>query len=553
MVIYVTVTTSRLVLALVAMLVAAFMVNILRGLITRIAKRTTLRNVRGPESQSFLSGNLQDLYGEDGLHHLEALSEYGGVAKVHGLLGDVLLAISDPYALAHILVKNPQKYPAVDISGTLDMHMYFTGPGLISSNGPEHRRQRKLLNPAFSLTHIRRLTPLIYGVACQLRESIARYVTEHKPANGRVCHINLADFLGRAALEVVTQAGFGHTFRALADEGAGDKCARAFKDFTPTVSKLGPAIPLFAISGALRLPPRLLRLLGIAMSLVSPDLRHLMHIIDVIHDEIRSAWETHKVTRTSSKERKDLLLGALLDANEDGSVSDRELTAQAITLMFAGTETTSTALCRILYSLAMHPSVQAKLREEILQALASAEGHGDGVGLQYEALMALPFLDAVCKETLRVFPPAPYRRRRCIEGDLLPLSDGRVLYIPAGAEILTNIHGINTDIKIWGPDAKIWRPGRWMKPLPQSVSESNVPGVYSNLLTFLAGPKACIGVNFALLEMKTVLATVLPTFTFTLPTDCDIEWRFGEAITPSVKGENGFNPRMPLGVKYHVE
>lgn len=88
-------------------------------------------------------------------------------------------------------------------------------------------------------------------------------------------------------------------------------------------------------------------------------------------------------------------------------------------------------------------------------------------------------------------------------------------------------------------------------------------------LTFSAGPKSCIGLNFALLEIstypkciicgfpdwkrnglsETVLATLVSALGFMLPADHEIEWRFGATITPSVKGERGLNPYMPLRVE----
>ena len=94
-----------------------------------------------------------------------------------------------------------------------------------------------------------------------------------------------------------------------------------------------------------------------------------------------------------------------VEASEQGRVSEELMSAQASTLLVAGAETSSTALCRILHLLALHPIVQDTLRKEINEALSS-DGNGMDA-LEYEKLMALPFLDAVCKETLRVFAPAP--------------------------------------------------------------------------------------------------------------------------------------------------
>ena len=110
------------------------------------------------------------------------------------------------------------------------LHKYFTGPGLISTNGSEHRRQRKLLNPAFSDARIRRLETQMRDISHQLLNAILREIDGDAGKMGtRGCDLDMAEYLGRAALELVAQTGFGHTYHAL--EGAGDECVRAFKDF----------------------------------------------------------------------------------------------------------------------------------------------------------------------------------------------------------------------------------------------------------------------------------------------------------------------------------
>ncbi|VDB84019.1 unnamed protein product [Peniophora sp. CBMAI 1063] len=538
----------ELLLAPFGVLLVALIFNVIRGTLSRLAKHAMLRAVPGPPRKSFLTGDLHDLYGVDGLPHLEALSLYGGIAKVHGLFGDVLLTVSDPRALAHILVNDVQKFPALDVSGTYDMHRYLMGPGLLATNGSAHRRQRKILNPAFSISQIRGLAPLMREISVQLRDLIIDDVTSGVQVGSqesKLQEIDIAEWLGRAALDFVGRCGFGHDFHAL--QGDADTYVHAVKDMIPTIASLGSMITLFVVSGGSRLPPRLLRFMGQTASIISPSLSHLMHIVDSMWGEMDAIWQAHKATHKEGREdMQAVLLDVLLDAKE-GSVSDSEAIGQCTTLVMAGAETTSTALCRILLLLSEHVSVQDRLRKEITQAL-SEEGE-DGNGLGYDALMALPLLDAVCKETLRVFAPAPLRNRRCIAESVVPFADGSTVHIPAGTEVLINIHGVNTNKDIWGADAKVWRPERWLEPLPQSVADANMPGLYANMLTFLAGPKGCIGLNFSLLEMKTVLATLIPLLEFRSPTELEIKWRFGQTVTPSVKGDKGLNPRMPLQIQ----
>ncbi|VDB84027.1 unnamed protein product [Peniophora sp. CBMAI 1063] len=533
--------------AILILVTATLTTFAVRGAYARHVRRRALRSVRGPPNPSFFTGNLPDLYSATGLPSFNALSQYGRVTKVHGLFGDVILVITDPSALADVLIKNVTTFPAIDISGSLDLMRYLFGPGLIASNGPEHRRQRKLLNPSFSSAQIKRLAPLVQDVAFQLRaalsEQVARDAHEEREPEREV---ELEGLLGSAALDMISRAAFGHSWSAM--EGDGGEYVRAVKDLSPVLGALGSVVPIFILSGGAHLPSGVLRLAGAAISLISPSLRHLLHIEAVYRREIqavvskaRNAW------RNESSQPSLDLLGALFDAGDTGRASDEEICAQASTLVFGGTETTSTILCRILHQLALDPSLQDRLREEIMDARRSQEGGEES--LSYDGLMALPLLDAVCKETLRVFAPLPFRNRHSVRESVLSLSDGTSLYVPKGTEILVNIHGVNMDEEIWGSDAQVWRPRRWLDPLPTSLLKAKVPGLYSHLLTFAGGIKGCIGFNFSIMEMKTVLATLVPAFAFSLSTEHEIEWKFASLITPGIKGGTDLHPGMPLRVK----
>ena len=78
------------------------------------------------------------------------------------------------------------------------------------------------------------------------------------------------------------------------------------------------------------------------------------------------------------------------------------------TFIVAGHDTSSSALARILHQLALNQDVQSRLRDEVT---AARKEHGD---LEYDILMGLPYLDAVCRETMRLFPPVPQLNRTCV-------------------------------------------------------------------------------------------------------------------------------------------
>jgi cytochrome P450 len=124
------------------------------------------------------------------------------------------------------------------------------------------------------------------------------------------------------------------------------------------------------------------------------------------------------------------------------------------------------------------------------------------------ALDGLPLLDAVLRETLRVDAPLTGTERVATADCVLPLdaplvdAAGRTLSalaIPRGTVIHVPIAAVNTLAHIWGTDAKVWRPQRWVDGSLPATARA-VPGVFGHTLTFLGGAHACIGYKFALYE-----------------------------------------------------
>ncbi|KAI0308632.1 cytochrome P450 [Amylostereum chailletii] len=351
----------------------------------------------------------------------------------------------------------------------------------------------------------------------------------------------------------------GHTFHAL--QGENSAFAVALKDYFPAWSRVQVESRWLPTLTAL-FPRALLRFL--ADHAPWADVRRLAQISDTLYAVTKEIWEAKKARTDAdtlgeeSDEGRDLmsiLLKANDAANEEDRLPDDELLAQMSTFLFAGTDTTSSALARILHMLCLHPDAQEELREELV---AAGGAHG---ALDYDALHGLSYLDAVCRETLRLFPPVSVVQRIAQTDTLLPLSapilgtDNRphtTLAIPNRTGFVLNVLGVNRDPDIWGDDADEWKPERWRTgPLPESVGRARVPGVYANQMTFISGPRACIGFQFALLEMKIVLAQLIPPFRFFLPTQKDIIWRCGAIVTPVVAGAEGEErekPAMPLRV-----
>lgn len=184
-------------------------------------------------------------------------------------------------------------------------------------------------------------------------------------------------------------------------------------------------------------------------------------------------------------------------AMESGGLSDEDLANQVMTFLAAGHETTASALTWTTYLLCTNPDVQVRLREEIRSRL---EFDGDlNSSTDVLEIDHLPYLNAVCNEVLRLMPSVPMMMR---------LSDHDTIiqgqHIPKGTMITIASWAVNASKELWGEDALEFNPDRWLG----DGKTSNSGGALNNFanLTFMHGPRSCIGKDFARSELLCLMA-----------------------------------------------
>jgi cytochrome P450 len=143
--------------------------------------------------------------------------------------------------------------------------------------------QRKLLNPAFNVNHMRHMTPIFHRVTKQLRDNLWSFVS-----NGSE-EINVADWMGKLALELIGQAGLGYSFGTL--EGRDDEFCRALREWFPTEASLAVPRNLFPYVDKV-LHPKILKFLGRALPW--PKLNHFMDITETLNSISRAIYESKK-------------------------------------------------------------------------------------------------------------------------------------------------------------------------------------------------------------------------------------------------------------------
>ncbi|KAH8107332.1 cytochrome P450, partial [Phellopilus nigrolimitatus] len=518
--------------------------------------KTPLSNIPGPPKASWLkAGNFDQIYNNNGWEfHRRLYEDYGGAVRVDMMLGDEQLFVSDPLALHHILVKDQYVFEETE-TFLMSFRMLF-GKGLLSTLGEEHKRQRKMLNPVFSLKHMRELLPVFHPIAHKLQTVLEREVSKGKE------HINVMMWVSRAALEYIGQGGLGYSFDAL-DEQENNKYSEAMKKSVRALFNLSMVrqfLPWFDKLGSPKFRRRILDVLNhIPLFGTVRDLTEFTDLIEacsrrILEGKQQALAKGDEAMQKQAGAGKDIMSVLLKATNgvDGSSLPESELLAHMSTFIAAGHDTTTSAISRTLDVLSQRPDVQSRLREEVT---AARKEHG-GTDLDYDTLMCLPYLDAVCRETLRVFPPAAQVERITKRDVVVPLAfplqpgDGkpeiREIPLKKNTTVIVSILGANRSKAIWGNDANEWKPERWLQPLPESVALAHLPGVYSQMMTFLGGGRACIGFKFSEMELKLVLSVLLERFVFA--PGPEIKWEMGALHSPVLKNSMEKSSQLPLKV-----
>ncbi|KAF8232559.1 cytochrome P450 [Tricholoma matsutake] len=531
----------NLLVTLGATLIGYGLYNVSRVIYQELTSST--RDLPGPKTPSLLYGHLkeiQDPTKQQSIHEAW-VREYGRVFQYKGLFNISRLYIADTKALDHILINSYDYQKPQDARYIL---AGLVGPGVLVVEKDEHKRQ----NPAFSAGRIREYTQIFLEKAAQLRD-IWRAKSARQGHSTR--RIDVLSWLSKMTLDVIGLAGFNYSINALTDQKSelNDAFDAMFNTESQStfITRLKATFPIF----------RLLRTERDTRIQLAQDT--MARIGNQLLRESKA-----QAAATGEKQSNRDLLSLLVRANmssdipESQRMSDRDVLAQVPTFIVAGHETTSNGTAWALFALTQDLRVQTKLREELFTI--------DTDNPTMDQLNALPYLDMVVRESLRMHPPAPYVHRQSMKDDILPLRNpvidckGEVHHtirktrmfcfnrVRKGQIMMVPIIAVNRDKSIWGEDADEFRPERW-----ESISEasSEVPGVWGNMLTFLGGPRACIGYRFALIELKALLFTLVRAFEFELgvpPTDIAKKLS-GVVQKPVLVTEpNGVN-QMPLLIK----
>ena len=386
--------------------------------------------------------------------HNENFEKLGEIFQVKIGPSGLILFTRSPEHIKQILQKNHKKYHKSTLQ-TEDLAKYI-GKGLLTSNGDHWRTHRRMVQPAF---HKKKLEGLLGIMSDAIRDELKRIRPEVLE--------DIHPLMGDLAFQVVAQSLFSRN--DIKEDMA------ELKRITETNQQM--------LIKEMRQP-----YLGWWFKLNGAIAHHLK-----LSKEARILLDKIIEERITSGVEKDDLLDMLLKARyEDGTAMSRDQLIDEVLILFtAGHETTANALSFTLFLLAKNPKVQEKAFQSVSGIDLENKNH-------LENISALAYIKQCVEEGMRLYPPAYYIDRMNIEEDQLGEH-----HIPKDTMILLAVYELHRDKNFW-EQPEVFEPERFNPKNKKDFSNYYYP--------FGAGPRMCVGNNFAMYEMILVVAEILKKY-----------------------------------------
>ncbi|XP_026296210.1 probable cytochrome P450 6a13 [Apis mellifera] len=396
-----------------------------------------------------------------------------------------VLILRDPDLVKNICVKNFTSFSnrgiPVNSQDPLSAHLF-------NLEGKKWKSLRSKLTPAFSSGKLKRMFYLLAECGEEFEKLIDISSETDRP-------YEIRELAAKFTIDVIGTCAFGIQINALTDEES---------EFHRAAKKLSKPSYKATLWRMLRTAmPRLYKFLGVQV--IDPGVTKFFK--DVVSQMIKQRGEygikrhdfMDLLIELKNKGTLDEFGSGLVCNDEDAETADEieldenSIAAQAFVFFAAGYETSSNTIAFCLHELALNTEIQEKTRRDIQDAIDSRNGN-----LTYDAVQDMKYLDMVIAETLRKYPPASMLSRRCEYQYQIPNSK---VELPAGIRVIIPIYGLHHDPDYY-PSPAIFNPERFT----EENKRTRHPYAY---LPFGEGPRNCIGMRFALLQIKVGIISFL--------------------------------------------
>ncbi|XP_068159952.1 LOW QUALITY PROTEIN: probable cytochrome P450 4s3 [Drosophila tropicalis] len=489
-------------LALLAFVLWALFLRFLPQILTFLRLQRFAKTLPGP-SVSELIANVKK--GEI-LNWLKELrSRHGSTFRIW-FGKDLMVMFTDPEDIKQLLGNNSLLYK----SRNYQLLEAWLGKGLLTNGGESWHRRRKLLTPAF---HFRILSEFKEPMEQNCRILVSRL---KERANGEV--FDIYPYITLFALDAICETAMG--IKKHAQMQSDSEYVKAVQTICRVLHKQSFSFwqrlnVFFKYTQMGRDRDNALKILHDETNRV---IRQRRQQLQKEQQESRPEAEQDDIGVKRRLAFLDMLLLAQMEGGAE-ELSDRDIREEVDTFMFEGHDTTSSAIAFALSLISKHPEVQQRAYEEAVE-------------LEGREKDSMPYLEAVIKETLRLYPSVPFFSRKVTED----LNVGKLL-VPKGASISCLIYMLHRDPNSF-PEPERFDPDRFY------LNERNMhPFAFA---AFSAGPRNCIGQKFAMLELKLTLSMLLRHYQL-MPADNHQPNPLAELVMKSGNGiQLRMKPRLPL-------
>lgn len=344
------------------------------------------------------------------------------------------------------------------------------GKGVVFANGDDWKRHRKVVNPIFHLDNLKSVQAIASEGAQKMIEQWCAQI--EKQGDGHQAEIDMARCSEELTVEVIERVIFGKTYREVREAFVAGKELQKLAFYALS----DPPIPGFRYVPT----PRNIRSWKLD-KLITTNFTQLIKA-------------RHKVAV-----HRDDLLGLMLQSRgpEAETLSTEEIIGECKTFFAAGQDTSANLLTWGMFLLSRYPEWQDKIREEVLRECRDDDEVID--------LGKLKLLNMFLLETLRLYSPVPFLLRKTA-------SDTTVanIKVPRGTMITFPVATLHRSKEVWGLDADEFNPMRFERGASRAAKYPYA------MLAFSHGPRACVGKNYAMVQVQTVMAKILTRFSFSL-------------------------------------
>ncbi|XP_062091124.1 cytochrome P450 CYP72A616-like [Humulus lupulus] len=409
---------------------------------------------------------------------LATVQKYGNISVVW--FGTTpRLIINDPELIKEILSNKLGHFSKPYISPIIRI---LTKAGLTVLDGEEWATHRRIINPAFHLERLKEMIPA-FTVSC------GKMIGEWKSmvTMQGTCEVDMWVEFQKLTADVISRAAFGSSY----EEGK-----MMFELQKELILLTLEAMQSVYIPGLRFVPTK--------------KNRRRKQLDKEITSILRKIVESKMNAMRTGQSKVDDLLGLLLQSNNQNSLPEHTISKKSngMTLeevieeckqfYLAGQETTSTWLTWTIIVLAMHPEWQEKARDEILEVCGKKEP-------SFEDISHLKIVTMILNEVLRLYPPVIAQYQHAYKETKI----GHIT-IPAGVDLNLPTLLLHHDPELWGEDAEEFKPERFSEGISKACKDQLA------FFPFGWGPRTCIGQNFAMIEAKIAVATILQHFSLEL-------------------------------------